>query len=175
MANVVTHPHLQVDFHRGSVTHSPSPLGFGFGPPIMAGWPSASPHSPQSLWNYPTNSQSSQIRVAKRRHEPDEESENKHARDDEMDRSPTPERPKRAAPKRARTTPVLPLTTKGENNKKENKPAAANDESDVDVGVLLGKSYARQLYFVILIGLQRVYPNSPFYPFFQHCSPHSHL
>jgi hypothetical protein len=51
-----------------------------------------------------------------------------------MDRSPTPERPKRAAPKRARTT----VASEGEDkNGKENKPSSTNSGDDVDVGVLL--------------------------------------
>lgn len=52
-----------------------------------------------------------------------------------MDRSPTPERPKRAAPKRAR-----PNGAAGgdEKNGKENKPPGSDGNDDVDVGVLLG-------------------------------------
>lgn len=141
MANVVTHPHLQVDFCPGPVNHSPSPLGFGFGlssTPIMAGWTSTPFHTPQSSWNVPTAHQPSPFRPSKRRHEPEDDSENKLARDDAMDRSPTPERPKRAAPKRARTTPAVVAIGKDERLSKENKPPSASDDTDVDVGVLLG-------------------------------------
>lgn len=54
-----------------------------------------------------------------------------------MDRSPTPERPKRAVPKRARTTPAA-LGSKDNQNSKENK-ASGSEDNDVDVGVLLGE------------------------------------
>lgn len=56
-----------------------------------------------------------------------------------MDRSPTPERPKRAAPKRLRTTPAATTAEKSQDTIKENKPPSSNDESDVDVGFLLGE------------------------------------
>ncbi|KAH9937208.1 uncharacterized protein B0H18DRAFT_969574 [Fomitopsis serialis] len=138
MANVVTHPHLQVDFPR-PVNPSHAPLGFGFGlstAPVSAGWAATPTHAPQSPWNLATSTQSAAPRVQKRRHEPDEESENRHSRDDEMDRSPTPERLKRAVPKRARTTPAI-TSAKDEKNAKTTRSSSANDESDVDVGVLL--------------------------------------
>jgi len=51
-----------------------------------------------------------------------------------MDRSPTPERPKRAAPKRARTTPALAALSKHYKNADSGE---SNDANDVDVGVLL--------------------------------------
>ncbi|KZT75103.1 hypothetical protein DAEQUDRAFT_720319 [Daedalea quercina L-15889] len=138
MANVVTHPHVQVDFPR-PVNPSHAPLGFGFGlstTPAMAGWAATPSHTPQSSWNLATNTPSAAPRPQKRRHEPDEESENRHSRDDEMDRSPTPERPKRSVPKRARTTPAV-SNTKDEKNSKANRSSPAGDENDVDVGVLL--------------------------------------
>ncbi|KAL6310132.1 hypothetical protein BKA93DRAFT_814438 [Sparassis latifolia] len=136
MANVVTHPYLQVDFHRGLVNHSPSPLGFGFGLSTnMPGWSTTPISASPSPWTFPAI-QSIQPRTAKRRHEPEEESENKHL-DDAMDRSPTPERPKRAAPKRARTTAAAATTGREDKLSKENKPPSATDEDDVDVGVLL--------------------------------------
>lgn len=56
-----------------------------------------------------------------------------------MDRSPTPERPKRAAPKRARTTPAVVTLGKGDPNGKDDKSPAQNEDDDVDVGVLLGE------------------------------------
>lgn len=53
-----------------------------------------------------------------------------------MDRSPTPERPKRAAPKRARVVDIGPK----EDFKKGGKESKAkSDGDDVDVGVLLGE------------------------------------
>ena len=137
MANVVTHPHLQVGFHPGPVGHSPSPLGFGFGltqPSMMQGWPTA-PHAQPPSWGFPPQNTQPPTRLAKRRHEPEDED-----RDERMDRSPTPERPKRAVPKRARTTPAATTTIgKEQQTSKENKPPTASDESDVDVGFLLGE------------------------------------
>lgn len=59
-------------------------------------------------------------------------------RDESMDRSPTPERPKRAAPKRARIAPA-DVGTKEQTPAKENKPSTS-EEDEVDVGVLLGMS-----------------------------------
>lgn len=49
---------------------------------------------------------------------------------DAMDRSPTPERPRKAAPKRLRMAPAAPGKDKAENK----------SETDQDVGVLLGQS-----------------------------------
>ena len=74
----------------------------------------------------------------KRRHEHDEEdSAQKSNTDDAMDRSPTPERPKRAAPKRARI--ALAALSGSKDQKAGQQPGSSNpDSSDVDVGVLLG-------------------------------------
>ena len=68
----------------------------------------------------------------------DEDARSRSSSDDGMDRSPTPERPKRAAPKRARTTIPITHTSKEGKGSKENKESGSED-SDVDVGVLLGK------------------------------------
>lgn len=140
MANVVTHPHLQVDFPSKPPNPFASALSFGFGfsNSSTAGWPSSSVQLPQTPFLPPTI-QTSQPRINKRRIESEEDTDvpHKHARDDAMDRSPTPERPKRAAPKRARTTPAI-TNVKDRDNSKENKPPAQSDGNDVDVGVLLG-------------------------------------
>ncbi|KAH9898134.1 hypothetical protein C8Q73DRAFT_834192 [Cubamyces lactineus] len=134
MANVVTHPHLQVGFHPRPVGHSPTPVGFGFGlsaAPAVQAWPSPS-HAQSFHWATPQQAASqAPLRVAKRRHEPEEGD-----RDEAMERSPTPERAKRAIPKRARTTPTLVTIGKDQHTGKENKPSAS-DENDVDVGFLL--------------------------------------
>ena len=101
---------------------------------MMQPWPSA-PHSQLSPWG--TVSQPLQLpqRTTKRRHEPEEED-----RDERMDRSPTPtERPKRAAPKRARIVPTVATAEKGQEAVKESKSSSSSDESDVDVGFLLGE------------------------------------
>ena len=138
MANVVTHPHLQVGFGPSPVGHSPSPLGFGFGlqPSMMQGWPVAPhPHVQPPAWVVTPQASQPPVRTAKRRHEPEEED-----RDERMDRSPTPERPKRGVPKRARTTPAAVATAgKEQQTAKENKPPSQSDENDVDVGFLLGE------------------------------------
>ncbi|KAI0830579.1 hypothetical protein BC628DRAFT_1336620 [Trametes gibbosa] len=133
MANVVTHPHLQVGFNPRPVGHSPTPIGFGFGlsaTPAVQPW-SAATHAQAFQWA--THQQSSQqpLRAAKRRHEPEEGD-----RDEAMERSPTPERAKRSIPKRARTTPTLVTVGKDHQASKENKPSP-NDDNDVDVGFLL--------------------------------------
>lgn len=74
----------------------------------------------------------------KRRYEHDEEdSAYKQATDDAMDRSPTPERPKRAAPKRARTTPATLSSSKG-SKAGQQQGSSGTDGNDVDVGLLLG-------------------------------------
>ncbi|KAF8213128.1 hypothetical protein K438DRAFT_1661139 [Mycena galopus ATCC 62051] len=62
-----------------------------------------------------------------------------------MDRSPTPERPKRAAPKRARVTPSAESGSKDEKDSKENKAPSGTEETDVDVGVLLASLPAQSL------------------------------
>jgi len=54
-----------------------------------------------------------------------------------MDRSPTPERPKRAAPKRVRVAPILEYSSRNETAAKENKVQSANIDDDIDAGVLL--------------------------------------
>ncbi|KAI0639671.1 hypothetical protein C8Q77DRAFT_1275231 [Trametes polyzona] len=133
MANVVTHPHLQVGFSPRPVGHSPTPIGFGFGlsaAPTVQPWTAAS-HTQSFQWATHQQTPQAPTRVAKRRHEPEEGD-----RDEAMERSPTPERVKRSIPKRARTTPTLVTVGKEQQASKENKPAA-NEESDVDVGFLL--------------------------------------
>ncbi|TFK92783.1 hypothetical protein K466DRAFT_512800 [Polyporus arcularius HHB13444] len=136
MANVVTHPHLQVGFGPSPVGHSPSPLGFGFGlqPSMIPGWPTAPhPHVQPPAWGHPPQTTQAPVRTAKRRHEPEEED-----RDERMDRSPTPERVRRAVPKRARTTPAAVVAAgKDQRTAKENKPPTSGEENDVDVGFLL--------------------------------------
>lgn len=152
MANVI---HPAIDFHRGPVAPN---LGFGFGmstPSTKAGWQQHTithghnnPAAFQQLAS--TISQPSPHRAQKRRHEAEDDVDvgggSRHGlshatttglRDDAMDRSPTPERVKRAPPKRAR---VMNATEMGNKEKsKENKPPGSNEEDEVDVGVLLGK------------------------------------
>lgn len=54
-----------------------------------------------------------------------------------MDRSPTPERPKRAAPKRVKVSPQ-DEESKDQHSSRTSKNLDA--DGDVDVGVLLGRS-----------------------------------
>ncbi|KAF6766141.1 hypothetical protein DFP72DRAFT_865709 [Ephemerocybe angulata] len=116
MTNVL---HGHIDFQPRPVSHAPSPFGFGFG--LGA---SSSPLSPvaSSSWGAPptpghTNSQSG-------------------GRDESMDRSPTPERPKRAAPKRARLVPTNDGANK-ENGSSTPTKASGGSQDEIDVGVLL--------------------------------------
>jgi len=135
MANVMQPP---IDFRP--VSHTPS-FGFGFGLPpsssgmMPTGWqPSPLSPSQSAFHNLSSGTNPSPSRVQKRRHEPDDSSENgRYSRDESMDRSPTPERPKRAAPKRAR------MFNAGEESMKDDKSGKekSGDDNDVDVGVLL--------------------------------------
>ncbi|KAI6047703.1 hypothetical protein EDC04DRAFT_3101168 [Pisolithus marmoratus] len=139
MANVV---HPQLDFLHSPASHPTSRFGFGFGlsgsPPFMNPGKQEPGHKQpvafQQLTSHMNIPQQVQ-RVQKRRHEFDEEPDSfrQAGRDVTMDRSPTPERPKRAVPKRARV--AHPTDANGESNTKEGKQR--NEEEDVDVGVLL--------------------------------------
>lgn len=152
MANVV---HPAIDFHHGPAAPN---LGFGFGmsnASARTGWQqhvlSPKHTNPAAFQQLASSiSQSSPNRAQKRRHEPEDDGDfggsgrhglshatNTGLRDDAMDRSPTPERPKRAAPKRARVINVVE-PDKGEKSK-ENKPPGSDEDADMDVGVLLGE------------------------------------
>ncbi|KAG6818020.1 hypothetical protein H0H87_009175 [Tephrocybe sp. NHM501043] len=104
-----------------------------------AGWqPSSTPgHTNPAAFQHLASSvnQFSIARAQKRRHEFEDDSTS--VRDASMDRSPTPERPKRAPPKRARVQPQADGTSKVDQNLKENKAPGGTDDQDVDVGVLL--------------------------------------
>ncbi|KAI0080322.1 hypothetical protein K474DRAFT_1590181 [Panus rudis PR-1116 ss-1] len=140
MANVITHPHPQIGFHTNPMHHKPSALGFGFGmssSPSVSSWPTTPVHTPQSPWPHSHHAtQPAPLRSSKRRYEAEDESEEsgRLPRDVAMDRSPTPERPKRAAPKRARTSPAVATVQKDAKNEKGDSTA---ESTDVDVGVLL--------------------------------------
>jgi len=82
-------------------------------------------HSPSTHHSYPA-------RALKRRLDPDDEDDSGR-KDIVMDRSPTPERAKRTAPKRLRTVPSTESGVRDERTSKENKAPG----SDVDIGVLL--------------------------------------
>jgi hypothetical protein len=151
MANVV---HPPIDFHHGPA--SPN-LGFGFGMSSPAskvgGWHqqpaiTLGHNNPAAFQQLASTMSSSLNRAQKRRHDPeDEDAGTRHgsshattsgSRDDAMDRSPTPERPKKAPPKRARV--MNAVETGNKEKSKENKPPGDEDDGNVDVGVLLGES-----------------------------------
>ncbi|KAA1468700.1 hypothetical protein DENSPDRAFT_834104 [Dentipellis sp. KUC8613] len=140
MANLIQ-PQPQLDFHSHPVTHAPSPFGFGFGLSSMARPASAAHFAHPVAFQQLASTISQSTRPQKRRIEHDDDQDSgmsRHgSRDDAMDRSPTPERPRRAVPKRARTTPATVATaSKDGDPSKENKDEKAGDQ-DIDVGVLL--------------------------------------
>ncbi|KAF8640909.1 hypothetical protein AX17_000557 [Amanita inopinata Kibby_2008] len=164
MANVLQH---HIEFHPRPVSHAPSPFGFGFGlGPAAAsaiaavGWQPATPgHTNAAAFHQLASVVSQSSRVQKRRLEQEEETESHRyagQRDESMDRSPTPERPKRAAPKRAKTAPSA-VTSKDGSESKENKPPS-DDDSDVDVGVLLA-SLPSQSLLPLLTALLKSQPS----------------
>ncbi|KAH7928551.1 hypothetical protein BV22DRAFT_1058846 [Leucogyrophana mollusca] len=142
MANVA---YPQIDFFPGPANPSSSRFGFGFGLAAnsamgAAGWQAASTpgHTQPAAFQQLTANINISVpahRIQKRRHEPEDELESSRhgGRDVTMDRSPTPERPKRAAPKRAKVFPND--IAKDDRPTKENKAPEA--ENDVDVGLLL--------------------------------------
>ncbi|KAI0274727.1 hypothetical protein BC834DRAFT_849311 [Gloeopeniophorella convolvens] len=140
MANVVQ-PQPQLDFHSNSLGH-PSQIGLGFGLSMsssLVGWPPAHANPVQPL-SSTTNQPPS--RNLKRRFEQDDEQPSSSARhspgprDVAMERSPTPERPKRAAPKRARNNSTFTQEHKEGSTLRESH-GSDEENQDVDVGVLL--------------------------------------
>jgi hypothetical protein len=136
MANVV---HTPLEFFPRP---TPMPLGFGFGLTSPSTWPASNVtpgHTSPATFHHLASSinQQSPTRSQKRRLEPEDDEAGLKTRDQPMDRSPTPERPKRAAPKRARVQPPPHASAKDE-TKKENKDPSS-DDNDVDFGVLLGQ------------------------------------
>ncbi|EIW86794.1 hypothetical protein CONPUDRAFT_134150 [Coniophora puteana RWD-64-598 SS2] len=129
MANVV-HPHI--NFFPRPVNSHPS-LGFGFGLSSDQACRQATATPPvqqlASTFQLPSTN-----RIQKRRFdaEDDAESSRQSARDVAMDRSPTPERPKRTAPKRART-----IQGDGKDDKSSKETVSTSAAADVDLGVLL--------------------------------------
>lgn len=129
MANVLS---SSIGFHIRSSKDAP---GFGFGLGTNSAMPSQSPWTQSSAFNQLASTSlfsTTTHRAQKRRHEP-EDSEN-YPQDEVMDRSPTPERTKRAPPKRLRTAPSSDSTTKDDNTSR----ARTTEDKDVDIGVLLG-------------------------------------
>ncbi|KIM48283.1 hypothetical protein M413DRAFT_440004 [Hebeloma cylindrosporum] len=165
MANVL---HPQIDFHPRPVSHSPSPFGFGFGlgPTASMGtpsWVTPTPGhtNPAAFHQLASSIAQSATRPPKRRLDPEEESENGRypiSRDESMDRSPTPERPKRAAPKRARVVNTADAASKSDPSLKENKSSSGAGDDDVDIGVLLA-SLPPQSLLPLLSSLLKAKPS----------------
>ncbi|KAJ3790907.1 hypothetical protein GGU10DRAFT_424720 [Lentinula aff. detonsa] len=136
MAHVQLSP--SIGFHPLSTKDAPG-FGFGFGTSNMSSqsWAtSAFQSAPSSALNQLASTSQlahSTQRALKRRHEP-EETENLR-QDEVMDRSPTPERPKRAAPKRLRTVPSSDLVSKEDSLQSDLR--RATEDKDIDIGVLL--------------------------------------
>lgn len=134
MANVLAQlPQLGFN-HSHSPGHPPLPVAPT--PAIMASWGPVVHQS--SNYHLPMN------RAQKRRLEQEDDDE---ARQDVvMERSPTPERLKRAPPKRARR--VDPPTGDGSQNNQGSK-GEGSSENDVDIGVLLGIFYLESVFMSI--------------------------
>ncbi|KAF8971411.1 hypothetical protein BDZ97DRAFT_1901598 [Flammula alnicola] len=166
MANVLQ-PHI--DFHHRPVSHAPSPFGFGFGLKPTAstsmsstGWGTSTPgHTNPAAFHQLASSvtQSASSRLPKRRLDPEDESENARytttSRDESMDRSPTPERPKRAAPKRARVVNPIDATSKSDATTKENKTSNGSGDDDIDVGMLLARMPPESLLPILLTLIEK--------------------
>ncbi|KAJ4486034.1 hypothetical protein J3R30DRAFT_1440778 [Lentinula aciculospora] len=137
MAHVQLSP--SIGFHPHSSKDAPG-FGFGLGLGNMSSqsWATSPLHSTQSSSINQLASTSlftnTTHRAQKRRHEP-EESEN-YRQDEVMDRSPTPERLKRAAPKRLRTVPSSDSATSKEDGTSSD-PKRVPEDKDIDIGVLL--------------------------------------
>ncbi|TFK77175.1 hypothetical protein BDN72DRAFT_784047 [Pluteus cervinus] len=155
MANVLP-PHFGIQ--PRAVAHAPSPLGFGFGlqAAISGRHPQLTPghHNPTAFHNLASSVSSPSARVQKRRYEQDEETETGRSptgRDDAMERSPTPDRPRRSAPKRLR---VELLDAKQPSSREEK----GREEQDVDIGVLLARLPSQSL-LPILMSLLNTQPS----------------
>ena len=139
MANVVQ-PHPQLDFRSSTLGHPQ--MGFGLGLSMPSSLVGLSPHAHMNVAQQAPSS-INPPRTLKRRFEQDDEQADQSsghspgARDVAMERSPTPERPKRATPKRARSSATSAQDLKGGRSFKE-LPSSSVENQDVDVGVLLG-------------------------------------
>jgi len=150
MANVLP-PHIE--FKPRPVSHAPSPFGFGFGlgstpsPMASPAWGTATPGhtNPAAFHQLASSITHSAVSFRsnnKRRHDHDDDDDAPRlsmTSDDAMERSPTPERMRRAPPKRARVFDPQEPSNKLGSPGKQGKDAASQ-EDDVDVGVLLGES-----------------------------------
>ncbi|KAL0578731.1 hypothetical protein V5O48_003287 [Marasmius crinis-equi] len=135
-------PPNTLGFQPRPVKDAPGAFGFGFGlgPMSSSTW-QPQPLQPQASGfnSFASTSHSSPSRTSqKRRIDPDDGLENlRYPQDERMDRSPTPERPKRAAPKRARVSPSADSIPKFDKSAKEAKCRNDSTGEDVDVGMLL--------------------------------------
>ncbi|KAG7099129.1 hypothetical protein E1B28_001001 [Marasmius oreades] len=160
-------PPNNLSFPHRPVKNSPAAFGFGFGLGSMStpavNWQTQPLLQPQGSGfnSFASISHNSPSRSAqKRRFDPDDGLENlRNSQDERMDRSPTPERPKRAAPKRARTSPSADSTSQSDKISKDSNKSrndAANE--DVDVGMLLA-SLPSQSLLPILTSLLHQQPS----------------
>ncbi|KAG6828705.1 hypothetical protein H0H92_007013 [Tricholoma furcatifolium] len=150
-----------IDFHRRPVAHAPA-FGFALASSSSSqmGWQSSSTpgHTNPAAFQQLASSVNhfSQARAHKRRHDFDDEQTT--TRDTSMDRSPTPERPKRAPPKRARVIPHSDASSRDNVDSKENKDPSSIEDNDVDVGVLLA-SLPPQSLLPLLTSLLNAQPS----------------
>ncbi|KAJ7071107.1 hypothetical protein C8F01DRAFT_1216753 [Mycena amicta] len=118
-------------------TCTPSQFGFGFGLGASSA-PTPWQSNPMPQFHQPSTSLNQSPVKLKRRLEEDDV-----PADHFMDRSPTPERPRRAAPKRARV--ATESGSKDDRDGKENKAPNTSEENEVDVGVLLASLPSQSL------------------------------
>ncbi|KAF5375124.1 hypothetical protein D9758_000360 [Tetrapyrgos nigripes] len=102
----------------------------------MANWSTPSAHQFSLLNQFASSSNhNSTMRSQKRRLDSEDGSENSQ---EHMDRSPTPDRPKRAIVKRARTSPTSSeMSLRDDRRPKDER--SSTSEQDVDIGVLLAR------------------------------------
>ncbi|THH09464.1 hypothetical protein EW145_g1982 [Phellinidium pouzarii] len=120
---------------KSAVTHSPSPLGFGFGLSTAAlpGWQPPAMQPPAFLPSPSHQAFSAQKTAQKRRHDDADD-------DESMDRSPTPERrPTRRIKQIRQRLPESGSHEGGDHDKpnKENKSPGCDPGDGVDIGMLL--------------------------------------
>jgi hypothetical protein len=151
MANVLQ---PNIGFHPRPVAHAPSPFGFGFG--LSSAAASSPGHTNPTAFRDLASSITQSSKAQKRRLDLDDEEKTRHpnARDESMDRSPTPEKVKRGPPKRARIVYTQDTTPKDDT--KDRKTPEEEDET-VDIGVLLA-SLPPQSLLPILSGLLKIQP-----------------
>jgi hypothetical protein len=140
--------------HSHSPNHPPLPVAPT--PAIMAG-------SGPVVHQTSSNHQLPATRVQKRRLEQDDEDAEARL-DVVMERSPTPERPKRAPPKRARRA------DQSSNGGSQDPKDGGSSENEVDIGMLLGTFYLESVFLspTDQIYAQPLFPRNPCSRFSRH-------